>query len=241
MRTIKLGILNAAPDQYHLPTEKTEPEKFADLFSAVAAPFSYATWDATEREFPASVSDCDAYLVTGSPCGVNDDANWIRELGQFLLDAKEAEKALVGICFGHQLIAKSLGGRVDRADRGWMLGLHEIRLIRDKDWIRDGSGPQPFYFVNQDQVTELPSGAEPLAGSDACPFAMFMVGNAVLGLQAHPEQPRASIEAFAQRLLELGRIDQQDYAAAIASLGRGEAQGHKAAKWITRFLIGSCR
>ena len=239
MNHIKLGILNAAPAQYHLPDEKTEPEKFADLFSAVAAPFSYETWDATEGDLPASTSDCDAYLVTGSPCGANDEAEWIRDLGRFVLDAREDARTLVGICFGHQLIARTLGGLVARAERGWMLGLHDIHLKGDKDWIGDEAGPQPLYFVNQDQVTQLPTGAELLAGSDACPNAMFAVGHGVLGLQAHPEQPRESIRAFAQRLLELGRIEEQEYVAAVASLGRSEAQGLKVARWITRFVLAS--
>ena len=197
MRRTRLGILDAVPAEYYISGEKTDPEKFVDMFEGVGAPFEYATYRATEDHFPDTLDDCDAYLITGSPCSVYDTYTWIGRFDTFIRSAHEQRKPMVGICFGHQLIARALGGRVRLAEEGWLLGLHEIDVAVEKSWMSGTPGTHPLYFINQDQVVDLPHGAERLAGSAACPNAMLALDEHILTLQAHPEQPLADARVLA--------------------------------------------
>ena len=155
---LRLGICDAIPADFRLPGDPGEPEKFIAMFESIAAPFTYKTYRVTEGHFPESKSECDAYLITGSPCGVNDGYAWIAELQTFIREVFAVGQPIVGVCFGHQLIAQSLGGHVERAKDGWLLGLHEIEVSARKAWMNSGSAALPLYFINQDQVVELRGG-----------------------------------------------------------------------------------
>jgi len=99
------------------------------------------TYDATKGELPASVDECDAYVITGSPSSAYDEDVWIEKLAGFIQRLDEANHPLVGICFGHQIIAKALGGRVGKSDKGWGIGVHEYVwntvgvANRNSNWI----------------------------------------------------------------------------------------------------------
>ena len=95
----------------------------------------------------------------------------------------------------------------------------------------------PLYFINQDQVTELPPGGTWLGQAEGCPYAMFAIGEQVLGLQAHPEQPLTSMIAFSEYLKQ--RLPERLYRRALASFAAGKPQAALFGCWIWQFLQGA--
>lgn len=239
--SVHIGILDAVPAEFYLPGEKTDPAKFIDMFTAIGAPFRFETYRATEGNFPASLDDCDAYLITGSPCSVYDTYSWIKDMENFIHHVYADGTPLVGICFGHQLIAQSLGGKVRLADDGWLLGLHDLRVRSPRPWMHDGASTHPLYFINQDQVVNAPPGVEHLAGTELCPNAMFGVTRRLLTLQAHPEQPHSSMRAFIELLVDRYGLDPDRASAALDSMAAREPDANRVATWISNFLVDACR
>ncbi|MFQ5419816.1 MAG: GMP synthase, partial [Anaerolineae bacterium] len=163
------------------------PLHFERLLTAVHAPFTYQAYEITRGEMPRDLDECDAYLITGSLQGVYDSDPWIADLSRFIRAAYQAGKKLVGICFGHQIIAHALGGRAEKSAKGWGLGQRQFALTAVKAWMTPGMSSCGLYFAHQDQVVKLPPGAERLGGDEFCPNTMFTIGDQVLGIQGHPE------------------------------------------------------
>jgi GMP synthase (glutamine-hydrolysing) len=190
-------------------------------------------YDAINGELPGDPSEADAWLTTGSRHSVNDDEQWIRDLEAFVREVAEGGVPFVGICFGHQLIAKALGGSVVKSDRGWGVGVQEVELSEDLGW-GDSYRVLTSY---QDQVDSLPPGAEILGWNDHCPVSVMGVGSTILGLQGHPEFEAA----YSQALMESRRgtvIPEATVDAGLASLAH-EPDGSKLADWILDFVVSA--
>ena len=136
------------------------PEMFRRL---LGDGFDYASFDVPAGELPAVPGGHDAYLITGSPAGVYDPLPWIGELAAFLRAADRSTK-LVGICFGHQLLAEAFGGHVEKAEKGWGVGLHSYPIVRREPWM-DAVQSVSVPASHQDQVVLQPPNTEILASS----------------------------------------------------------------------------
>lgn len=153
---------------------------YPDMFARLLAPhgFEFRTWSVVNGDFPSGPDAADGWLITGSRHGAYDDLPFIPPLEALIRDIRAAGRPLVGICFGHQIIAQALGGRVEKFAGGWSVGPQTYdfggKALRLMAW-------------HQDQVTELPPGAEVIAASDFCPYAGLRYGDTVLSVQAHPE------------------------------------------------------
>lgn len=162
------------------------PAMFETLLKRVDPSIRLSVWRCLEGELPDDVAACDGWLTTGSQFGVNDGLDWVEGLCGFVRQVHAAQRPLVGICFGHQLIAKALGGRVEQHARGWGVGLSFNRVREQRPWMQP---PQPgldLVVSHQDQVAELPEGAQVLADSSFCAYYLLEVGSC-LGVQGHPE------------------------------------------------------
>ncbi|MCL7940402.1 gamma-glutamyl-gamma-aminobutyrate hydrolase family protein [Halomonas sp. ATCH28] len=167
------------------------PEMFEALFHRVDPSLTFRVWRCLDGEIPDDVEAVDAWLTTGSKFGVNDDLPWIAELEAFVRALWAAGKPLVGICFGHQLMARALGGEVEKSGRGWGVGLSFNRVSERADWMVPWQPGLDLLVSHQDQVERLPEGARVLGGSDFCPAYLMQVGEHFLGVQGHPEFTRA--------------------------------------------------
>jgi GMP synthase (glutamine-hydrolysing) len=231
---MRLGILICDQVQSILQTEFGDyPAMFSALLKQVDDTLELRFYSAIGRELPTDINDCDAYMTTGSRWGANDDKLWIRELEDFIRLLYNAEKRFVGICFGHQLIAKSLGGRVDKSDKGWGIGVAFSQVVAAQDWMLPMQTKLDLVVSHQDQITELPPQAQVLASNDFCPYSMIQVGSHFLGIQGHPEFSRQYSQALMNTRKD--RISAPVICAGSQSL-KHEVDDLLAMKWIINFL-----
>ena len=143
------------------------------------AGFSFQTWAVVNGEFPPGPNAADGWLITGSRHGVYEDHDWLPPLEELVRQIYAAERPLVGICFGHQVIAQALGGRVEKFAGGWAIGPHVYDF--------DGRGPKTVMAWHQDQVLEPPQGSQTLAHNDFCAHAALLYPGHAYTVQPHPE------------------------------------------------------
>ncbi|PHS18909.1 MAG: GMP synthase [Kangiella sp.] len=186
--TLKLGILICDHVNKLLQGEfESYPKMFDDLFSSVEDNLDVKYYFVIDDQFPKNINECDAYMTSGSQFGANDDLPWIKKLIEFIQTLYHADKPFIGICFGHQLIAKALGGKVEKSTKSWGVGVHTSKIISQKNWMNKDFQEFNLIVSHQDQISQLPTGAEVLASSEFCPYSMIQVGNHFIGLQGHPE------------------------------------------------------
>jgi GMP synthase (glutamine-hydrolysing) len=149
-----------------------------------------------------------------------------------------ADKPLVGICFGHQIIAHALGGHAEKFKNGWGIGTMPIRMVGYADWIPDDIKQLELIHVHQDQVVNLPPNAVRLAESDFCKNAAFNIGNQVFAIQGHPE----FTPAYTNALIDIreDKIGKGRAAEARASLQKPH-NGRSVGGWILNFFAGHNR
>lgn len=140
--------------------------------------FDFASWHVEAMEFPASIHEADGWLLTGSKHGAYEDHAFIPPLEDFIRKAYIEDVPLVGICFGHQIIAQALGGKVMKHPGGWAVGAQEYLIDGEKMVLN---------AWHQDQVVTLPPDAEVAGVNDFCPYAALVYGNRAFTVQAHPE------------------------------------------------------
>jgi len=234
MARVKLGILKTGAPPRRLEAFGTYPEMFRRLLGEAA--YDYSVYAVDAGELPAAPEACDAYLITGSSAGVYDDLPWIAELKGFLVAAK-GRAALVGICFGHQVMAEAFGGKVIKSPKGWGIGEQTYQLLRREPWMGEGSAVR-LPGSHQDQVVEAPHAAEVVAASDFTPLgALAYRDQPAISLQLHPEfEP-----AYATALIEARRgtsLTDEEADRAIASYQTSDDRT-KVGGWIRNFLAAA--
>lgn len=206
------------------------PDMFEAVFKRVDANLKFSTFDA-QCALP-DVDVCDAYLITGSRHSVYDDLPWIPRLVEFVTQALARDKRIVGVCFGHQLMAHYFGGRVGPAGGGWAVGVHTSR-VEKKPWMRASQPAVALLSSHKDQVQFLPDGASLYASNAFCPIAGFTMGSRVITVQGHPEFSTA----YASALMTLRRevLGETVYQAGMASLD-AELDSLVVVGWLVDFL-----
>lgn len=174
---MKIGILQTgrAPDGL-----RENLGDYPDLFEQLLAGsgFGFTAWHVEGMEFPASVHDADGWLITGSRHGVYEDHAFILPLEQFIRDAFDAGLPVVGICFGHQIMAQAMGGKVAKFSGGWAIGAQEYQI----------EGQQlTLNAWHQDQVITPPKAAQTIGQNAFCAHAALAYGTQGYSVQPHPE------------------------------------------------------
>jgi len=229
--TMKIGILQTGVPPLNLDQRFGDyPSMISDL---LGEGFETRTFDVVGQGPPQDVEACAGYVITGSAAGVYDDLPWIAPLVEFLRQARGRTR-MVGICFGHQVLAHAFGGQVIKSPKGWGVGLQRYAVGRRTAWM-DEAAEVAIPGSHQDQVVSLPRGALVTLASDFTPFAgLAYDDDAAISFQAHPEFD----PAFAVALIEARRgvrLDHEAADAALASLAQPNDRD-RVAGWIRGYL-----
>lgn len=213
------------------------PAMMMRMLAPLAPRLSFVTARTSEGAPLPMVDAFDGLLITGSAVGVYEDHEWIEPLESLVRATAGADKPQVGICFGHQLMARAFGGRVEKSEKGWGVGLHAYAVTGRAGWMAPETGRIACAVSHQDQVTLAPPGAKVLAGSDFCPVgALSYAQGPAISFQMHPEFEhdyaaellRLRANRFAKPLVEDG----------LASLA-GASDRTLIAQWIANFFAGA--
>jgi len=231
---MKLGILETGVPPEGLRERFGDyPSMFRELLGQDA--YAFSTFDVEAGVLPDAVDACEAYIVTGSVAGVYDPLPWIEPLKDFLVAAK-GRAPLVGVCFGHQIMAEAFGGKVIKSPKGWGVGLHTYDVRHPEGWMAD-TAPIAVAASHQDQVVEPPPAARVIAASDFTPFGMLAYDDQpAISIQLHPEfEP-----AYAEALIEARRGTRYTDAQADAAIASYDAPNDRlrVGAWIRDFLAG---
>jgi GMP synthase-like glutamine amidotransferase len=185
---MKAAILqcDAVLDKFQ-PQFGNYPAMIEQMFDGLDLPLSFDTYDCRPGEFPDNIDEYAFYLTTASRASAYEDLDWIQQLIEFVQLLYRQQKKLIGICFGHQLIALALGGKVEKSENGWGIGIAKNRLIAHPAWMGQEPVDINLLVSHQDQVTELPDNTQIIAESDFCPYFIVQWGDHFLSTQGHPE------------------------------------------------------
>ncbi len=205
---MKIGILQTG----HSPDElKDELGNYGEMFPKLLEGhgFDFEVWSVVDGVFPDRMDQADGWLITGSKHGAYEDHDWIPPLEEFIRNSYAAHRPMVGICFGHQVIAQALGGTVEKFDGGWSVGRTEYDIDGRKLALN---------AWHQDQVTALPEGAKVIGSTDFCKNAALVYDDRIWTIQPHPEFGHAFIDGLIKTRGK-GVVPDDQLAAAAKELG----------------------
>jgi len=183
---MRIGILQTghAPDETRT-TMGDYDQMFRELLDGNG--FTFDTYAVLDGTFPDGPDAAEGWIITGSKHGVYEDHAWIPPLEELIRAIHAKGLPLVGICFGHQIIAQALGGKVEKFAGGWAVGR------TDYDF---GDEKLALNAWHQDQVVDLPEGAQVIASNDFCANAALIIGDSTMTIQPHPEFESSFVEAL---------------------------------------------
>lgn len=174
---MRIGILKCGQSPELLRGELGDYDSMFEKLLAGRG-FEFSSYHVENMEFPTSVHDAEGWLLTGSRHGAYEDHDFIPPLQEFIRKAYADHVPLVGICFGHQIIAQAMGGKVVKYPGGWSVGAQDYDFGDEKITLN---------AWHQDQVVERPEAAQIAASSEFCENAALVYDDRAFTVQAHPE------------------------------------------------------
>ncbi|MEM7546778.1 MAG: type 1 glutamine amidotransferase [Pseudomonadota bacterium] len=236
---MKIGILQTGLVAPELASVSGEYDAVFKRFLHRADPtIEVVGWRVVEGDIPADPSLADGWLLSGSKHGVYEDHDWLPPLKDFIRTCAAQKVPMIGVCFGHQVMAEALGGRAEKSIRGWGLGPHEYDVLSKPDWMNGAPDRLTVHAIHQDQVTILPPDATRIATSEFCENAALVYGDIdapyAISIQPHPEFTRD----FAEGLINVRRgkpFPEDRSAAALAKIDHA-VDNEWIAGWFLSFL-----
>lgn len=213
---MKIGIITCG---YVDPPLSDSHGQYVDMiesaFASVNEAMVFQNYDAIKGELP-DLDECHGFILTGSVHNAYDDYPWILALVDWIRSCEARRKPLVGICFGHQIIARALGGVVEKSHKGWGLGSCEVKVVAFKEWMNLAIDSARMLVSHQDQVVVVPRQMRVIAGNDFCPNFMLVKDNHILTVQGHPEFSPEFTEKLVRKRQHL--LSQEQYENALVEL-----------------------
>ncbi len=200
--TLRIAVLNANTDRSAFAQRwPDDAQKVMECLRPLRPAWRFRAWQARDGELPPDDAD-DAWLITGSVASVNDQEPWMRLLEGRLLQRHRQRRATVGLCFGHQLIAKALGGRVGPSPGGWRIGTAPTVYAETQRWMRPPQAVIQLSAAHFEQVLQAPTEASVIGGDDFAPVGAMQIGHHMMTTQYHPELTadfmRSLLDEYAQ-------------------------------------------
>jgi GMP synthase-like glutamine amidotransferase len=232
---LRLAVLltnnDTSPFAAHFPNDG---QKVVQLLQPLRPDWTYEVVSVKDGVLPESPEAFDGYVITGSPASVNDDSlPWVGPLLDFIRAVHAARQPLIGLCFGHQAVARALGGQVARSAAGWGLGSAPTHWSAFRPWMQPAQSTTTLMAAHNEQVTRMPEGAECLGGSDFCPIGSMQIGQHIWTTQFHPEMPLVFMQALLGFLAD--KLDADTLARAHASLANA-ADVPLYGQWMVQFF-----
>jgi len=235
---MKIGILEAGLIREQLADRfDSYPVMFERLLNRAGRELEYASYSPVRGQMPASIHDCDGWLISGSRHGVYDQLEWMAPLQDFIRALAQAGRPLIGVCFGHQIMAEAMGGKVVKSDLGWKVGLQHYRVEKSYAWMTERAASVAIHAWHQDQVVVCPPSAEVFLSAADCAYAGLSYGDSMISVQAHPEieadYERALLEMFSGSLLAKDVVQR-----GFATLDSGAGPDTQlVADWFAEFFL----
>jgi GMP synthase-like glutamine amidotransferase len=176
--TLRLAVLLTNDDTSAFAAQfPNDGQKVVQLLQPLRPAWHFDVVPVKDGVLPSSAQAFDGYVITGSPASVNDDQlPWVGPLLDFIRAVDAARQPLIGLCFGHQAVARALGGQVVRNAAGWGLGTAATHWLGDRPWMEPVRSLTTLMAAHNEQVCRMPEGAERLGGSDFCPIGSMQIG-----------------------------------------------------------------
>ena len=229
-----IGILVTNTDRSDFAKARpTDGEKFRALLQPLRPDWQFTAVLVRDGEFPKTIHDFDGYVITGSPASANGSEAWIEELMGFIRELEVARIPTIGICFGHQAIARALGGHVDKNPGGWGFGVSPTHFTAHETWMQPAQTTVNLYAAHTEQVIVLPKNAAILGGSAFCPIGSYKVGDHIFTTEYHQEMTPEFITDLSHEI-------EKSIGNSVAQRAREQfeipADGKVFAQWMVQFL-----
>lgn len=215
------------------------PAMFRSMFEEAGHSFAFETIHVLDGQRLPDPASLDGIVITGSPAGVYEDHAWLEPLRGFIREAYVAETPMVGICFGHQIMADALGGVVEKSAKGWGLGRHSYNVVARPAFFETAPESLNLLCSHQDQVIVAPAEAEVILASEFTPNAglAYRSGKAI-SFQPHPEFS----DDFTRALIDLrrGHLGEADLERAVDSLA-ARSDSSLVRSYIAQFMRAAGR
>ncbi|MGB4100805.1 MAG: type 1 glutamine amidotransferase [Alphaproteobacteria bacterium] len=234
---VHVGIIETGQPHEHLAAQYGYfPDMFRNYFSKFPG-MTFSTYQVFNGVPVPDPDSCDAWIITGSPHAVYESHAWLPPMMSMIRTALDRDSRMLGICFGHQLMAHACGGLVKKSERGWGIGVHEYAVTQAGQNVIALGEKLNLLASHQDQVEVMPERGTLLAQSAFCPHAAIAYGKSGLSFQGHPE----FTDIFARESISFrrreGMIPEQIADAGLMTLDGRMVDADQLAPVLARFLM----
>lgn len=185
---MKVGLIECGPVPDEFVSRFGNTARWIEqlLGKSARSPVDVRSYLAYENALPGAADTADVWIIGGSAHSVTEQTPWMLALQAWIRATYRTTK-IVGICFGHQIVAKAFDGEVGRSSSGWHAGIETYKVDHHPSWMRPEAGCVNFVASHQDEVLKPPTGARVLGGNAACRNGMLLIEDRIFTIQLHPE------------------------------------------------------
>jgi len=241
---MRLAILNCPGSERYDTCFKRWIGGYADK------PVEWHVFEVADGELPDFRTQFSGYIITGSKHGVYEDFPWIQRLCSWVETAHRKKEKVLGICFGHQAVAKALGGTVMINPAGFEIGRYRTNVspkaveyfkrLGTWDDAKFGADPQlTMNFVHGDYVPAdgMPPELESMGGTALSPHNGLFNRSNILTFQGHPEFITANVLKCQEKLVEKGVLPHRLPAGADLAAVDATLPGPVDSDWIAHTAL----
>jgi GMP synthase-like glutamine amidotransferase len=230
-----IGILVANTDGSDFARRwPRDGEKFRALLQPLRPDWSFEAIQVKDNVFPDQLDRFDGFVITGSPASAGANEPWIVKLIELIREIDRKKRPTIGICFGHQLIGRALGGVVGKNPDGWGFGISPTHFAASEPWMEPARKTLHLYAAHSEQLVQAPAGAVILGGDGFCAIGSYKIGDHIFTTEYHPEMTQGFITELADEIRPL--VGAEKAKKAKQQIAAQKADGNIFAQWMVNFF-----